>query len=81
MKGTKEMMTTSESSTSKVKISNNSVAVDQSYYWRPLSDCPQGVKIQALSNLGVARYDEWKGQADIVAWAPLPKIPNWLNTL
>ncbi len=57
-----------------VKISSNKVAVDQNYYWSPMSTCPTNVKVQLLNAGKVAVYGtydgknpEWKG------WAPLPK--------
>lgn len=53
--------------------SDKTVAVALDYYWQPMETCPRSVKIQALSTYGVARYDTYNGQPDIVAWAPLPK--------
>jgi hypothetical protein len=52
--------------------------VDSDYYWRPMSSCPIGSKVQLLNLGGVAVYGkvtprsihEWK------FWAPLPKIPK-----
>lgn len=60
------------------KINNQSrVAVDLHYYWQPIETCPKWIKVQILSNYGVARYDVYTGkQTDAKAWAPLPKIPK-----
>ena len=60
-----------------VKISDNVVAVDRSYYWQPMASCPRGVKVQLLNEGGVAIYGtfsasetRWRG------WAPLPSKPR-----
>lgn len=58
--------------------STRAAIVDHEYFWRPMSSCPHGHKVQLLNLGGVAVYgsvtqktvDDWKG------WAPLPKIPE-----
>ena len=61
------------------KIDNTRTAVvDPDYFWKPMSSCPLGHKVQLLNLGGVAVYgtvslktiDDWKG------WAPCPKIPE-----
>lgn len=55
--------------------------VDQAYWWRPMSTCPHGQKVQLLNLGGVAVYGtvtakslgDWKG------WAPLPNVPEWMK--
>lgn len=54
--------------------SNHEVAVDQDYFWQPLTSCPLGVKVQLLGAGGVAAYGHWDGRNPFwKAWAPLPK--------
>ena len=57
-----------------VKISSNKVAVDQTYYWQPMSTCPLNVKVQLLNPGRVAVYGSYDGKnPDWQGWAPLPK--------
>lgn len=57
------------------RISTSGVAVDQTYYWRPMAECPRGVKVQLLNPGGVAVYGTFNGKDDgWRGWAPLPKI-------
>ena len=57
-----------------VKISSNKVAVDQTYYWQPMSTCPLNVKVQLLNPGRVAVYGSYDGKCtDWQGWAPLPK--------
>lgn len=56
-----------------IQISNNEVAVDHDYYWRTMETCPRGVKVQLLSNWGVAMYGNYNGRDEWCGWAPLPK--------
>lgn len=61
---------------------DKSAAVAIDYVWQPMTLCPRGCRILGLSKLGVARVDEYTGKAtDLVAWAPLPRRPQWLNEL
>lgn len=56
------------------------VAVDSDYFWQPLSTCPQGVKVQLLTKGGIATYGHYRAGEDwLLAWAPLPKKPDWLK--
>ena len=60
------------------KVSSDGAAfVDQGYFWQPLEEAPQGVKVQLLSRYGVAAYGVVTGttieDGFWVAWAPLPK--------
>ena len=56
-----------------IRISDNAVAVDASYFWRPMSTCPRSVKVQLLGKGGVAVYGTYHGDPFWVGWAPLPK--------
>lgn len=59
---------------------DGSVAVDPDYYWRPMSECPLGVKVQLLGAGGVAAYGHYvRGDAFWHGWAPLPKKPDATN--
>lgn len=51
-----------------------SVAVDREYYWRPISTCPMGVKVQLVNRMyGVAVYGQYnKKESWWTHWAPLP---------
>lgn len=55
------------------------VALDQ--FWQPLSTCPTGQKVQLLTVHGVAIYGNYSvHQAkSYLAWAPLPRKPDWLK--
>lgn len=62
--------------------SDRSAAVAIDYVWQPMSMCPAGSRILGLSEQGVARVDIYNGKAgDLIAWAPLPRRPKWLNEL
>lgn len=55
--------------------STHTAAVDPDYYWRPMSTCPVGSKVQLLNAGGVAVYGKWNGKDNFwQGWAPLPKI-------
>ena len=57
-----------------VTITAQNVAVDASYYWRDMGDCPVNSKVQLLVAGGLPQYGQWDGKsAFYVAWAPLPK--------
>lgn len=61
---------------------DKSAAVAIDYVWQPLSVAPMGARILGLSKLGVARVDVFTGKSgDLVAWAPLPRRPQWLKDL
>ncbi len=60
-----------------MKIRDNQVAVDHSYFWQHMSTCPRGVKVQLLGSGGVATYGTFNGSEDFwIGWAPLPKVPQ-----
>lgn len=60
----------------KVTITSDKVAaVDQEYFWQPMSTCPTGVKVQLLGAHGVAVYGAYNGKEKYwIGWAPLPKM-------
>lgn len=57
------------------------VAVDDAYFWQPLSTCPVGQKVQLLTQHGVAIYGTYNYHQirHYLAWAPLPRKPDWLK--
>ena len=60
--------------------SDNSAAVSTDYFYQPIETAPKGVKIIGLSITNVARVDKIGSKShDLIAWAPLPKVPNWLK--
>lgn len=51
------------------------VAVDPSYYYRPMSTCPRGCKVLPLTRNEIAVIGSWNGKDDqFIGWSPLPKI-------
>jgi hypothetical protein len=54
--------------------SSRSVAVDREYYWRPIAQCPTGVKVQLINRAyGVAAYGHYNPKEKFwTHWAPLP---------
>lgn len=60
-----------------VRISKDgSTAIDPDYYWRPIdANTPRGVKLQLLTEGGIAIYGQINGKGDdgLTDWAPLPK--------
>ena len=61
---------------------DKSAAVASDTYYLPIETAPTGVSIIGLSRLGVARVDKiGSNPGDLVAWAPLPRRPQWLNEL
>lgn len=58
-------------------IKDNTVAVDADYYYRPMAECPRGVKCILLNEGGVAHIAVWHGEAGPRGWAPLPKERKW----
>jgi hypothetical protein len=65
----------------RVKVTGDgAAAVDQDYFWQPLSTCPLSAKVQLLTAGGVAVYGQYsKGQKGYKGWAPLPKKPEWMK--
>lgn len=60
--------------------STKTAAVDREYYWRPMTSCPVGSKVQLLGASGVAAYGKWSGKDNFWrGWAPLPKVPDWMR--
>jgi hypothetical protein len=57
-----------------VRISNDDVAVDLDYFWRPMDTCPRAVKVQLLNPNGVAIYGKYLGEDYWGGWAPVPKV-------
>jgi hypothetical protein len=59
------------------------VIVDPDYYWRPISTCPSGSKVQLLNRAGIASSGTLESNRDgwFIAWAPLPKIPPEIKAL
>lgn len=54
--------------------SNPEAAVDQDYFWQPMSTCPLSTKVQLLGAGGVAVYSQYaRGDAFWQGWAPLPR--------
>lgn len=54
--------------------------VDPDYFWRPIATAPLGVKVQLLTEGGVAIHGKLNSR-DIregwyKGWTPLPKIPE-----
>lgn len=61
--------------------SDQSTAVATDYFWQPLSTCPEGAKVQLLTIGGVAIYGQYRaGDTFYKAWAPCPKIPDWMKS-
>lgn len=55
--------------------STGTAAVDHNYFWRPISTCPTGVKVQLIGDSGVAMYGTYNGRDTFhTHWAPLPKF-------
>lgn len=65
------------------KDSTRIALVDPGYYWRPISSCPAGSKVQLLSRAGIASVGKFTTNRDgwWVGWAPLPKIPPEIKGL
>jgi hypothetical protein len=62
------------------RINNDkSAAVSTEDFYLPISSCPKGVKVVALSEHFVARIDIYSNQKDLIGWYPLPKIPPELK--
>ena len=58
------------------KISENAVAVDPDYHWRPINnDTPQGVKMLLIDKShGVATIGIYTKGCTWSHWVPLPKF-------
>jgi len=53
---------------------DQTVAIDRDYHWRPMVNCPHSVKVQLLGKGGVAIYGIYNGNDQFwEGWAPLPK--------
>ena len=57
-------------------ISRSHIAVAEGYYWVPIDNCPQGVKVQLLGKGGVAVYAIYNRSPFWTHWAPLPRRTN-----
>ena len=58
-------------------VKARTVAVDDTYFWREMTSCPRGVKLQLLGRGGVAVYSQYDGKSEFWrGWAPLPSIPE-----
>lgn len=62
---------------------DRSSAVDLDYEWQPLETAPRGVKIQLLTvgRVGVYGQLDSRNNAHFLAWAPVPKEPQWLKDI
>jgi hypothetical protein len=59
---------------------NKTACVSSEVEYLPMDSCPHGVKVIGLSRLGVARIDTVSNKTtDLVGWAPLPKVPQWMK--
>ena len=57
--------------------SSGTTAVDATYFWQSIANCPRGVKVQLLGKGGVAMYGIFNNRDEFYThWAPLPKIPK-----
>ncbi len=64
---------------------NQIAVVDPDYFWRPMSSCPRGAKVQLLNKGSVAIYGTFNGTLNAkdpewLGWCPLPKIPKALRS-
>ena len=66
-----------------VMEAKESAVVDPDYYWRPISSCPSGIKVQLLNRAGIGTSGKLGGNKDewFIAWAPMPKIPPEIKAL
>lgn len=59
-----------------------SAMVDPDYHWRSIHDAPLGVKIQLLTEGGVAIHGSLtagsRASGHFLGWTPLPKRPEWM---
>lgn len=62
---------------------DGSTAVATGEFWLPLKSAPIGVKVQGLTLGRVGCYTVFTKAAlssgDYIAWAPMPKEPEWLK--
>jgi hypothetical protein len=61
--------------------SDGAAAVDTEYFWRPISTCPAGVKVQLINrDAGSAIYGVYckvhNAKEFWTHWAPLPKFKD-----
>jgi hypothetical protein len=59
--------------------SDKTVAVSMSWEWQPMETCPRGVKVQLLTEHGVAIYGVYRGGPGHLGWAPVPRRPDWMR--
>lgn len=52
---------------------DGSTAVDANVSWLPMNTCPQKLKVQILTQHGVAIYGN-SDLVDAIAWRPIPRI-------
>lgn len=61
-------------------INNDRVAIDPNYFWRPMADCPVGVKVQLLTKGGIAIHGTVTSRdirlLGFEGWTPIPKRPD-----
>lgn len=59
--------------------STRTAMVDDSYFWQPIRTAPLGVKLQLLTDGGVAIHGKLTNRDRAAGfykgWTPLPKIP------
>jgi hypothetical protein len=60
-----------------------SALVDPDYWWRPMSTCPSGIKVQLLNRAGIGTSGKLESNRDgwFIGWAPMPKIPPEIQAL
>lgn len=46
---------------------------------QPMASCPKGRLVLLLTRYGVLTKGVYDGSDSYLAWAPLPKIPEWLR--
>ena len=63
--------------------SDKSTAVSVTDEWLPLTNAPLGVKIQLLTvgRVGVHGKLDSRNVSHYLAWAPVPKEPQWLKDM
>ena len=60
--------------------STRTAMIDPEYFWRPIGEAPLGVKLQLLTQGGVAIHGKLtrreREEGFYLGWTPLPKIPQ-----
>ena len=55
--------------------------IDTGYYFLSMDTCPINRKVQLLGKGLIPFYGKWDGKDSFpVAWAPMPKIPQWVKS-